>query len=811
VSFACLAWTAVGASTRVLLTDVLRALEQQGITVVFSAELIDSDAELEIGDISPGTVDRALRALGLTLVQDGAFWLIAPLEAKPPRPAPPMARLTLRSRAGARLESVTVRSGVESKSVAVDARGRTGVVLPLGAQVEVAARGHWPVRTTLQEAEQLILLEPRIDIETVIVTGTRHHLPAGLTIGSAATFTAEQLETVPALGGDSIRIVNHLPGMSSVGVSASPLVRGGLQDETLIRINGVDLIEPFHLADFQSVFSAIDDRTVDSIDVYTGGFPARYGNRMSGVIELATGTSPRTQGTEVGLSMFSAMANTRGHTTDEATWWLGSARRGNLDLMIDRIDSRSGSPKYWDAYGSVGHRVSDALDVSLGTLLTEDDVVFRDDTEEARSRIDNRYLWLRLDGRHGATTRSSTVLALVDSARRKDEVSPDLGEDTAGFLDYTRDVRRVSLRSDWSLDAGGARVELGGSFEYAEADYDALGFVDRGDMGELLGRPETEVIDIETQVDGPSWGLYLSADLPLTETLSVQPGVRFDANDYDPAGRSQWVSPRFGVEWLPLDGLSIRLAAGRFVQPEAIYEMQVTDGIDRLFPAQRANHYIAVTEWSVGDWTLRADGFYKDYENPKARFENAFNPFVILPELEPDRVEIVPSKARSRGVDVAVQRTFANGWSTSLTLSQLDAEDKVNGLSVPRRWSQRHTARLLTAWQGESTQVAATITWHSGWRTSAPPVFTAEPLLIEQTLNNTTLDDYVALDVRLARSFRFGRAELTVFADLANVLDRDNLAGVDYDVEPLAEGFEFVPDQETLLPFIPSVGFRVSF
>jgi len=811
VGFACAMATAAGASARIPLTEVLQALDQQGITVVFSADSIASDASLEVDDISPESVDRALRRIGLTLVQSGPYWLVAPLDAKSSHLTEPTARVRLRSRAGARIESVTVRSGAESTTVAVDEDDRLGVVLPLGVEVEVAALDHWPVRTVLREADQLIELEPRIDIETMIVTGTRHRLPRGLTIGTTTTLTTEQLETVPALGGDSIRIVNNLPGMSSVGVSASPLVRGGLQDETLIRIDGVDLIEPFHLVDFQSVFSAIDDRTVDSIDVYTGGFPARYGNRMSGVMELATAASPRTRGSELGLSMFAAIANTRGHTDDATTWWLGSARRGNLDLMVDRIDARSGSPRYWDAYGSVGHRVSDTLDASIGTLLTEDDVVFRDDTEEARSSVDTRYLWLRLDGRHGATARSSTVLALVDSARRKHELSPDLGEDAAGLLDYARDAKRVSLRSDWSLNHAGARVELGGSVDYAKADYDARGFVDRGDMGELLGRPAAEAFDIERHVDGPSLGLYASADLPLSDSVSIQPGVRFDLNDYDPAGRSQDVSPRAGIEWLAAEGVSIRLAAGRFVQPEAIYEMQVTDGVDRFFATQRANHYIAAAEWLLGAWTLRADGFDKEYENPKTRFENAFNPFVILPELEADRVEVAPSKARSRGVDISVQRAFANGWSASLALSQLDAEDRINGVWIPRRWSQRHTARLLAAWRGESTQIAATLTWHSGWRTSQPPAFTAEPVPIEQILNNSDLGDYVALDIHLAHSFRVGRSELTVFADLANVLDRDNLAGIDYDVASVPGGFEFEPDQETLLPFIPSVGFRIAF
>ena len=70
-----------------------------------------------------------------------------------------------------------------------------------------------------------------------------------------------------------MRVVTRLPGMSSVGVSAKPQVRGGLTDEVLVRVDGVELFDSYHLADLQSFFSVVDDRTVDAVDVYTGGFP----------------------------------------------------------------------------------------------------------------------------------------------------------------------------------------------------------------------------------------------------------------------------------------------------------------------------------------------------------------------------------------------------------------------------------------------------------------------------------------------------------------------------------------------------------
>ena len=50
---------------------------------------------------------------------------------------------------------------------------------------------------------------------------------------------AEELSAVPTLAGDAMRVTNRLPGVSSVGASARPRVRGGLQDELLVVVDGV--------------------------------------------------------------------------------------------------------------------------------------------------------------------------------------------------------------------------------------------------------------------------------------------------------------------------------------------------------------------------------------------------------------------------------------------------------------------------------------------------------------------------------------------------------------------------------------------
>jgi outer membrane receptor protein involved in Fe transport len=529
-------------------------------------------------------------------------------------------------------------------------------------------------------------------------------------------------------------------------------------------------------------------------------------------MDVSTQRLPRTRATELGISLLSALANTRGYSDDESLWWLGSVRRGDLKFLTDRINSRTGNPKYWDAFGTIGHRLSTSSDLVVGTLLSRDDVEFSDKNEVATSNIDNRYLWLRLDTRYSPSVRSTTVASLTDSQGRKNLISPTPAEDSSGYLDFDRHTQKFALQTDWSVQRNAMLIEFGAELEYGEADYRSQAFIDRGQVGVLLGRPRTETIDIDRHVDGPSLGLYAAVDLQLNDRISIQPGVRFDTHDYYPQGDTHHVSPRLGLEWLLSDHLTARFALGRFYQPEAIHEMQVTDGVARFFSPQRADHYIAALEWNPAPrLSMHTEAYYKDYGNPKTRFENVFNPFVILPELEPDRVAIAPSSARVRGFDFEARYEFQSAVTATVRFSHLDAEDRINATWVPRRWSQHNTAHVITAWSNDRTELAAALTWHSGWFTAKPPAFSPGPLALEDVLNQAELDQYVSLDLRLARKWRVWRSEVTLYADLANVLDRDNQAGIDFDVVAVPGGFTFEPDAETLLPFIPTVGLLIRF
>ena len=121
------------------------------------------------------------------------------------------------------------------------------------------------------------------DIETVVVAASRYEISRDI---SASRFSIDRrsIQNMPDIGEDPIRVTQRLPGAAASGASARTHFRGGEENEIGIMLNGQWLFDPFHIRDYQNVFSAIDARAIDGVEVFTGVFPLRYGDLMSRLV-----------------------------------------------------------------------------------------------------------------------------------------------------------------------------------------------------------------------------------------------------------------------------------------------------------------------------------------------------------------------------------------------------------------------------------------------------------------------------------------------------------------------------------------------
>ncbi len=682
------------------------------------------------------------------------------------------------------------------------------ILRPLGLGLERVGKRKWIVRTRADDkADHSIVPSSMPDyLEHIVVTASVHDIE-GREQPSRYRISDVQMEQTPSLAGDSMRVIHRLPGAASIGVSSKPNVRGGDADELLVVFDGVELIEPFHLRDFQAILSTINPQTVRNIEFFTGGFPARYGNKISGVLDISSkDTFASSRGGELGISAYSTSGLYYRETSDSQ--WLVSARRGNLDLVLDRVNPRLGRPRYHDLYGSFTRNMRGGGRFKIGALAFYDDIHLATDEVLADSRVDNRYLWMQWSKDLDARLYVSTLLSATNLEGRRGGKTFAEDSTEGGLLD-NQDliVRSATQTVEWKT---GDLLKLTGGFTIADVTmrYRTLVGVEKGIVAELLGLPTTVHHDISRKVDGTRTGVHFSAKARLADNLTIQSGFRLDWQSYLDVDTEFQFSPRMALLYSPIDDLSIRLSYGRFQQPPGPQEMETADGDTTFADIQQADHFIVGAEYRWGNaGRLEVEMFYKSMDEVKHRYENLFNPYVLLPELEPDRIAIRPREAYAEGIEIGYYGGRGNfTWTVNYAYSK--AQDLGSDRWIFRRWDQTHNVNAILNWQYKRWRLSVAGAWHTGWTmTSLPDELPAEPLPIAEYRSNARLKDYGTLDFRLAYEHPLPASSLTGFIEVTNLISRSNKGGVDYEIS--REGNVYLleeVDLEPVFPLVASVG-----
>lgn len=648
------------------------------------------------------------------------------------------------------------------------------------------------------------------DIETVVVAASRYEISRDV---STSRFSLDQrtIQNMPDLGEDPIRVTQRLPGTAASGASARTHFRGGEDNEVGIILNGQWLFDPFHIRDYQNIFSAIDARAIDGVEVYTGGFPARYGDRMSGLVLMDSLDTEESRHSEIGLSVFNTSFLTAGSKGDKN--WLFSARRGNLDLVID---SRFGKPSYFDVFGEYAFEISPNVRLSMNALYADDKVELVLETDPAERELvvsdtRNAQAWLRLDSNWSPFLASSTVLAAVNFTNRRDGQTNDPEKMIADVQDY-RDISQVSLRQDWVWSPSEQhRTQWGIHVIYSDAHLTYDGTAEYHGLQEnFVNQPASLSRSLVASPQGSSYAMYVSDRWKISDRTLVEWGLRWDDQTYTNLSSDSQLSPRINLLFRTSKNSELRLSAGRYHQSQPIQSLQIEDGVDQYWPAQRADHLIAGFRFlAPNDTALRIEAFLKDIRRVRPRFENLYDPLGVLPELQADRVRIDPSLAQAHGIEISADRSIAAwNWWASYTWSKVT--DKLGGRDVPRSWDQRHAFQGGFGWQDEKWSFSAAASVHSGWPTTSlglvetgvdtngEPVYEATP----GPRNAVRLPTFASVDVRLSRSFDLPRGRLLAFIEVSNAFNRRNVCCVDWDLGD--DGLEHSLDY--WMPLLPAFG-----
>jgi outer membrane receptor protein involved in Fe transport len=135
----------------------------------------------------------------------------------------------------------------------------------------------------------IALQRKAIALSEIIVTPGRFAIMGDVT-GSRQTLSQEEIQTIPQFGEDIFRAVTRLPGITGDDFSARFTVRGGENDQVLVRVDGVELYDPFHLKDIGGgALSIIDVGLIEGVDLLTGVFDVRTRTPQPGRTHAAVG------------------------------------------------------------------------------------------------------------------------------------------------------------------------------------------------------------------------------------------------------------------------------------------------------------------------------------------------------------------------------------------------------------------------------------------------------------------------------------------------------------------------------------------
>jgi hypothetical protein len=616
----------------------------------------------------------------------------------------------------------------------------------------------------------LRLQQDLIEISGVEVTGSRR-LGAEDVRSSVTKLLPRESKMLPGAAEDVMRSLQALPGVTSVNDFSSQLVvRGSGPDQNLVLIDGFEVINPYRLYGFISMFNP---ETVSDISLQTGGFAAQYGDRLSAVLDVQNrdGKSDAWIGGKINTSLTNMNAILEGRIPLATGSYLFSVRRTYYDLILGPL-LRSANivkgdvalPNFTDFQGRLGFSLGEENRLIFSGVTSRDgvDLVSGDDrpTPDSVNVFDESYnTLLGVTWQYNPTPAfiARTQLSwyrntgtgvfdgtFVDPAQN----TGDLGRgDTVGIrflnfgVDYEYRYTKTSLSQEFLTRAGAHLVEFGGGVDYLQTDLTRYFKIDQAFLEFLESVGQSVPTDASEAVRYNRYNVFLQDRIAIGDRFFVQPGLRLDF--YPVLGTAAYLSPRLNVSF-KIDELStLRAAYGIYYQ---------SPGMDKLdfrfrviynkeyfstLTAERADHYVLGIDRMVSpEWQIKVEGYYKRFRDLVVQEKLAgsswqttltgSNPYA--PQAWSTPVRVADDSLTSRPVNDAVGESYGfefmfqkirtlpsdrfTGWvSYALSFAERDRD----GILTPFLFDQRHAVNIVGNYRfAERWDIGARFTLRSG-------------------------------------------------------------------------------------------------
>ncbi|CAN5551829.1 TonB-dependent receptor [soil metagenome] len=683
-------------------------------------------------------------------------------------------------------------------------------------RLKISAEGYSPViRTDLtvyasKPLEVLIQLNSQnITTETIDVEANYFQKSSDINT-SSMNLDFEEIRRAPGATEDISRMLQTAPGVSIGNDQRNDIiVRGGSPSENLLVIDGIEIPNINHFNTQGSTSGAIgfiNVKFIQEANIFTGGFPARFGDKSSGVIDVKFREGSRKKFySDINLSIGGFGGVFEGPLFSEKGSYMISVRRSYLELLKSAIQL-SAVPNFWDINLKMNYDLSPNDKLLLIGFSGIDKINFdgnkNDDLDDPYGKAisnQNTYVlglnYKKIFGKGFLETVLSTSISDYNIN------AYDTFTDSLKFSDIANESEYV-LKSQLNYQLGDRFIFNGGvggklaNFNndvYAKKDTTYAGYI-REDL-----------------IFNNSKSIYkLFADASLTskflnEKLTVNVGARIDYFDYIRLNTT--FSPRLGISYKLFPSTSLNGSYGIFYQTPT-YLWLAADERNKNLNSIRAEHFIlGVEQFLTKDIRFTAEVYqknYKDYPVP------VNNPVVILidggSDFGPNLISYSQSAGTGyvRGVDVSFHKKLTgSGFYGLFTYSYMYSRFKaIAGNEKPGAYDSEHQFTLISGYQAANDWLFGFKIKYSSGKPYTPFDFAASTaanrgIFSTNDYNSFRYAYYLRIDIRIDKKINFKKSSLVGYIEIQNLFNKDNVNSYFWNQDKNAQGtiknWKFLP------------------
>jgi len=551
-------------------------------------------------------------------------------------------------------------------------------------------------------------------LSEVTVSASRQERQSESVRMSSVKLQVSQVKNVPSLFGekDVMKVIQLMPGVQKGTEGTSGIyVRGGGPDQNLIILDDAIVYNAFHLFGFFSLFNG---DALKSIEFTKGGFPARYGGRLSSILEMNMKEGNKEEWhTEGGIRLISSRVTVEGPLIKNKSSILLSGRRTYADLilrpLLKAMDEDNTGYYFYDLNAKVNYDFGRKNKLYVSGYFGEDKFYMKNNRDDVKENVG--FLWgnasgtIRWNHLYSNKIFSNTSFVFSNYAFGIYDKYKVVSENKDYYAEYYSGITDFSLKYDIDYFPNTNHSVKAGAISILHR-FKPYAFIE-------VDEPNNINIKNVKITDGIESAVYLEDTWQAFNNLKINGGFRF-SHFLATKNQYHFLEPRLSVAWKIKNDLAMK---GSYSAMNQYIHLISNTGIslptdlwvpttDRIRPQSSKQAAVGlVKDLREPDLTISLETYYKSMDNVIGYKEGAT--FLQLDNPESSgginwENNVTSGRAWSYGTELLLQKKSGKltGWiGYTLSWTQMQFDSLNFGKKFFARYDRRHDLSIVATYK----------------------------------------------------------------------------------------------------------------